>query len=522
MIVSFTIFTVLSVWSSIFLALVDAGSIAAWTTGQGAPQVMVQDDDTGKILYSLCNSNETAVFPANESRSLMFDDNLWPKKGTNLAGIGYVNQDGITVAAMWYLNDENAIVHALWQCNETGHLTKANPTDTNQWIISTDIGSIHEDTGLAAVNLGSTNGYRVYYQQEDLTTSTMKYVPNEIWTWNGNVSQDSSKGFPIHAGFTDTDKITVVTPRDKGNIEVSTMQPNETWVIYVDRQEDKTKANLAPTNATNSSSFALVDNAPHVNAPLEAWDGNAKGIGFALDSDATRRIFYIGSDSKLHCQSDKEKNVWSACSDIDASKWPTADSPNAPFATTSDFSRNEIWIFYMSGGNLTQVHRSSKDKWEAPIALPKTPPPPPPPAMEAKHGGLSKGAQAGIGVGVSVVGLALIGLAAYIYLQRKRGKQEKEKAEADAEAVASANQPPDSYPSPAPGVPEGQWVDGKWAPTPEPNKKSGPWQDRSSYQQVPNSPPVSDMTNLDQICEMPHEVTYHEMPVEANPGGAGK
>jgi hypothetical protein len=279
---------------------------------------------------------------------------------------------------------------------------------------------------------------------------------------------------------------------------------------------------LAPTNATNSSLFTLDDDAPHGNVPLEAWDGNARGIGFTMDSDATRRIFYIGSDSKLHCQS--EKDVWSACSDIDASKWPTADSPNAPFATTSDFSRNEIWIFYMSGGNLTQVHRSSKDKWEAPIVLPKTPTPP---ATEAaKKGGLSKGAQAGIGVGASVAGLALLGLAGYIYLQRKRGKQEKAKAEADAEAVAAVNQPPDSYPSPAPayasGVPEAQWVDGKWALTPEPSKKSGPWQDRSSYQQVPNSPPVSEMTDIDQIHEMPHDAIRYEMPVDSSVSEAAK
>jgi hypothetical protein len=129
---------------------------------------------------------------------------------------------------MWYLNDENAIVHALWQCNNTGYFVK--PKDANQWILPAG-NAVHEDTGLAAVNLGATDGYRVYYQQQDLTTSMLSYTPGEAWTWSGNISHDPQKGFPIHAGFTAADKITVVTPRDRGNIEVSTMQPNKTWVI---------------------------------------------------------------------------------------------------------------------------------------------------------------------------------------------------------------------------------------------------------------------------------------------------
>ncbi|KAI0392651.1 hypothetical protein F5Y17DRAFT_352225 [Xylariaceae sp. FL0594] len=147
------------------------------------------------------------------------------------------------------------------------------------------------------------------------------------------------------------------------------------------------------TNETDAADFNLNIRAAHGNA-LEAWDGRPKSLGLTFDSDATRRIFYIGSDSMLHCQSapnfdmdyDSAKS-WSVCTDIDASLWPAADSPDAVFASTFDASRNAIWIFYMSGGNLTQVHRSSKDKWERPIPLPTSPPSPTPPGQEGGYTG---------------------------------------------------------------------------------------------------------------------------------------
>jgi hypothetical protein len=97
MMVSLTFLAVVSAWLNLFLAVVHAGSVAAWTTGRDAPQIMVQDDDSGKILYSFCNSNETAIFPANETRSLTFD--IEPKKGTSLAGIGYVDAGGASVVS---------------------------------------------------------------------------------------------------------------------------------------------------------------------------------------------------------------------------------------------------------------------------------------------------------------------------------------------------------------------------------------------------------------------------------------
>lgn len=50
--------------------------------------LMMQDDDTGLIRYSLCNSNSTPVLPEDKTITLpLFDPK--PKKGTALAGVGW-------------------------------------------------------------------------------------------------------------------------------------------------------------------------------------------------------------------------------------------------------------------------------------------------------------------------------------------------------------------------------------------------------------------------------------------------
>ncbi|KAI1438232.1 hypothetical protein GGR50DRAFT_691405 [Xylaria sp. CBS 124048] len=471
-----------SAWLSL-LGLINAGTIASWTMGRDVPQIMAQDDDTGMIFYSLCNSNGTAVFPGNESRSLTFDHGLTPKKASGLAGVGYVDGQGVITAGIWHLNDASAIVHSLWTCNETGYFV--NASNPNQWIIS-EGQPVHPDTGLAAVDLGRDDGYRVYYQQEDLTTSAFMYTIDGGWRWYGMISQDWTKGSPLSAGFTDPNAITVVSPRDEGNIEISMLTDSGIWNILAfpgQLREAPPDGNgprvylpeLTPTNATHGADL-IIENDPG-SPPLDAWDGKARSIGLTLDSDAKQRIFYIGLDSKLHCRFGE--GSFSLCTDINASKWPTADTPNAPFATAFDASRNEIWIYYMSGGNLTQVHRSSLDKWEDPIALPPTVVSS---AMErGRDENLSKGALAGIGAGASVLTLSLIGLT--ICLRRRR-MIKAGRARADDSQHLS---PAPVYISGVPGWAQG----GKWIPSSVPSP------------------------NCNQIHEMSQEALYHEMPAES-------
>ncbi|KAI1266552.1 hypothetical protein F5Y18DRAFT_360699 [Xylariaceae sp. FL1019] len=532
-----TIFPFLVVWNQ--EVFVDAGEMAAWQvvgSTADAPQIVMQDDSTGNILYSLCNSGDMPVFPADDTASFnLTDSNYIPKRGTSLAGAGY-EQNG-SVASLFYMNTKNQIVNTIWQCDKDGHFVPYSSDYQFTISLSAD-GIIKPDTGLAVVNLGEDDGYRVYFEQTDNTTSMLVYEPvPQTWSLGYNISQDPAKQSPLSVGLTDNNKITLVSPRDDSNIEVSKLNPNGTWSIYTfptplkPFQSETDDYWYIPNNETGPFSFELDIQSDTSSTQLEAWDGKTSSIGLTFDSEhGTRRIFYIGTDSQFHCQIEDEDGIWSKCGDVHPDTWPIADSPNAQFATTFAWGKDKIWLFYMSQGKLTQAYRSGIDRWETPETLPNSTTT----SSSGHHGGLSTGAKAGIGVGAGVAALALIALLAYIIMQRRKGKNEKEKAEAeaDAEAVAATSQPPpESWPSPAPaytsGVPGGgAWIDGKWTPTPEPNKSGIPWSDRSSYHPVPASPMLSSAGTPQplhpHVHEMSNDVSYHEMPVEQGGPTNGK
>lgn len=82
-----------------------------------------------------------------------------------------------------------------------------------------------------AVNLGAEAGYRIYFHDVHLATSFLRYTQSDGWGVAGKVSQDVVHCPPIGAGLTDINKITVVMGRGPENIEVSTLQSNETWIV---------------------------------------------------------------------------------------------------------------------------------------------------------------------------------------------------------------------------------------------------------------------------------------------------
>lgn len=60
--------------------------------------MLMQDDDTGLIRYSLCNSNSTPVLPEDKSITLpLFEPK--PKKGSPLAGVGWFDNTQTQVSA---------------------------------------------------------------------------------------------------------------------------------------------------------------------------------------------------------------------------------------------------------------------------------------------------------------------------------------------------------------------------------------------------------------------------------------
>ena len=72
-------------------------SIDAWLVPNlTAPQLVMHDDATGNIFYSLCNSTDAPVFPADDTAA--FDLKYAPLKGTGLSGFGYMDGEKIVVS----------------------------------------------------------------------------------------------------------------------------------------------------------------------------------------------------------------------------------------------------------------------------------------------------------------------------------------------------------------------------------------------------------------------------------------
>lgn len=68
--------------------------MSTWYTGLGAPQLAMYNQSAGKIYYSLCNSNSTPIFPANDTAAFHLD--IPPANNTSIAGTGY-ESDGRNV-----------------------------------------------------------------------------------------------------------------------------------------------------------------------------------------------------------------------------------------------------------------------------------------------------------------------------------------------------------------------------------------------------------------------------------------
>ncbi len=63
-----------------------SAAIGAWWTGMG-PQIVRQNATTGSLMYSMCNSNFTPIFPTEPPLflSIMYT----PRNGTALTGVGW-------------------------------------------------------------------------------------------------------------------------------------------------------------------------------------------------------------------------------------------------------------------------------------------------------------------------------------------------------------------------------------------------------------------------------------------------
>jgi hypothetical protein len=133
--------------------------------------------------------------------------------------------DLVTSASVYYVEERGRLANALFECNmDTGRFKrKANS------YISPEENTVHENTALAAILLGETGGYRVYYHDADMTVNEIGYTSADGWNYKGALSRDP-QGWPaLGAWFRDKQNITVVSARDANNLMFMRLNSDTTW-----------------------------------------------------------------------------------------------------------------------------------------------------------------------------------------------------------------------------------------------------------------------------------------------------
>ncbi|KAK3365268.1 hypothetical protein B0T24DRAFT_724142 [Lasiosphaeria ovina] len=497
-------------------------AIAAWWNGI-APQIILQNQTTGQIRYSACNSYGQPVYSYTDSSFLSL--NVKARNDTPLAGSGYWDTKK-TIASIYYLDEFNNIVNALFNCNmATGLFTRVGT-----WNISAEAPSVNNNTGLSALLLGSTGGYRLYFHDRDMAINEIGYTPTTGWKWNGIVNRAVQSSPAIHAAFSNQNNISVVAPFDDNNIGVTRFGNDSVWRLST---FPKPLNGNVSTNLANVS-IAINQTVP-ANFSLSAYYGKPRGIGISIDHVYSRFVYYIGNDTNLYQLSSKNW-VWSPQTNQSNAFWPKADSPNAELAVASDFDTDMVRIYYMVKNQLTEV-KYDNGAWKAwsPVAGPRvavtttsTPEPPanttaaepatdtPEPTAPPSEAGLSKGAQAGIGVGVSLGVIALIAFgAACILLRRKRDPETPVGALVDPDAPVPPYNPHPQY-NPPFGSPISQSVSPVYdnsfmweknlPPTPQPIPI-----DRPVYQLDPANHPTEMYAPQRPLYELPEHSYSHEL-----------
>ncbi|KAK4162004.1 hypothetical protein QBC43DRAFT_242418 [Cladorrhinum sp. PSN259] len=428
-------------------------AIAAWWDGIG-PQIILQNETTGQIRYSKCGQHDTPFYSPTDGSVLSLD--YTPKNGTPLAGTGYWT-NVITIASIFYIDQKNQIANALFHCN----MSNGKFESKGNWIVSKTAPSINNNTGLAAVLLGATGGYRVYFHDEEYQLNEIGYTDDENWKYRGVISKDINSLPAIAAAFTgkdDKSNITVATPRDDRYIAVTRYNSDKTW--HRTTLPRALQGNLTNSN-TNRTDIAVNETAP-ANFTLTAWDGKPSSMGVSIDNEFTRSIWYIGNDNNLY-QVVNKNYFWSQRNQSEVF-WPRADKPKADISVVTEFQSSMVRIYYMVNGSLAEV-KYEDDTWKAwaPVALP-----PPQPAVvdtpapknstdpnpENTAEGLSAGAKAGIGVGVSLGVIAIAALIALFFLVRKRKEHSNREPQVPGQYTDNSTTIAPDTPAPSYGSPD--------------------------------------------------------------------
>ncbi|EQB58768.1 hypothetical protein GCG54_00009140 [Colletotrichum gloeosporioides] len=415
-----------------------ATCLMSWWT-ELSPQIAMQDPTTLKILHSACNSNSTPIFPTDGKNA--FDLQKTPRNGSALAGAGwYDTAQLLTMASIFYQTEDGSIINGYFECDmSTGLYDKKG-----EYTISStaNVKSIHDETGLAVELLGSENGYRVFFHDEDRRVNVMAYTTKDDWRWKGRISQDQANSTVLTSTHSGQLNMSVVFPKDSETLEISRYFKDETWHLAT---LPRTLINDTLTNNTDAADI-VVNSSLTPNLTLAAWPTNLTHLVASVDGSYVRSLFYLGTDSELH-QISNINGAWTMMSEQDERLWPVADEAGGALTATNNFDTNEVWLWYRSNSSWVQLYHGTDGLWTQASVVPsfnatKTAENDPngtstASSASAKPAVLSTGAKAGIGVGVTV---GVIGFAAVVALccVRKR-RQQRALEEARLKEIEAAN-----------------------------------------------------------------------------------
>ncbi|EEU36979.1 uncharacterized protein NECHADRAFT_52084 [Fusarium vanettenii 77-13-4] len=388
---------------------------------QRSIQAAAQDPDTGRILYSNCNSLDEPVFPVENPNVLPTFSS--PQNGTALAAAGW--WDGTQVlASVFFQNEDGEIANCFYECDmETGRF---NRTAESYPSLIARVGSVHERTGLSVELLVDQVGYRQYrlfYHNADRQIMMMSWEQDaKLWTDTGRVSQDTDHGMALASVYHEGKDISVVAPRGSGDIEVARLPQDDLWQLGSFPRPLKGNA----TNETAPSQMKFDDTAS-ADFSLPFWNPNTKAIGLAVTKNGLREVYYIGTDTTLYqARESSTYGEWILGPNGSQSTWSKADERSGGIAVVSRSKvPGEVWIYYWVDGAIIQVYKSAAGIWEEAKTLPPNttstdvarPPVGGNGGENSGPGGWSTAMKAGVGLGVTA-GVLTVGVLIWVLFNR--------------------------------------------------------------------------------------------------------
>ncbi|KAH8886637.1 hypothetical protein GQ53DRAFT_844857 [Thozetella sp. PMI_491] len=408
-------------WQAVLLALAGiqpgctAHAISTWWTVYGfGPQLLVRNDTTGEFRYSDCNSNNNPIYSYVGDKVLDFK--YPPRNGSAFSGTGYVSNGNVTVASIYYQGNNGSIFNSLYSCD----MTAGKFILTYNGCASLAAPSIHNETGISSILLGSIAGYRTFYHDENMVINMIGYDFQSGYRYLGIVDKDVQESRTLTSWYigvdqgiydANTQNITVATPRDNKTIEVMQWNSDKSWHVST---FPGTLTSERVNSTANASAISPSSDRPSFELP--AWDGHPAGFGLSMDYLNNRNLWYLGNDSNLYQIYSPATGGWALQTRQPAAFWPAAD-PGSPLGIIPNPNTANVWIYYLVDGKLgSTTYGFNNENWTEWASLQTE-------SAVGSSSGLSVAVRAGIGVSAAVGGLLLTCAAFLLWWRRKKRKE---------------------------------------------------------------------------------------------------